>query len=370
MSRRLTEHSIDHVVVERGEVADTWRTERWSSLRLLTPNWQTRLPSYAYDGDDPDGFMTAGQIADLIARYATTIDAPVHTHTTVRSLRRHDDGYEVVTDQGTWIAPTVALAGGTCNQAKVPSFADAVPSSLTAITPMDYHGADDLPAGGVLVVGSAATAVQLADEIHRSGRPVTLAVGEHVRLPRTYRGCDILSWMECIGVLDERYDKVDDVVRARHVPSPQLIGSPDRRAVDLNALTDRGVRIVGRLAGIVGGRAQFAGSLANMCALADLKMHRLLNAIDAWAGTTGAERPEPTACPLTRCSNSTSRMARSARSCGPPGTGPTTRGSTSPSSTGRGKSATTAGSSPASAACTCSACPSHAAGARPSSTAP
>jgi putative flavoprotein involved in K+ transport len=297
MSRRLTERSIDHVVLERGEVANAWRTERWSSLRLLTPNWQTQLPSYAYEGDDPDGFMTAGQVADLIARYATTIDAPVQTRTTVRSLRRHDDGYEVVTDQGTWIAPTVALASGACSQPKVPSFAAAVPSSLTALTPMEYQGADDLPAGGVLVVGSAATAVQLADEIHRSGRSVTLAAGEHVRLPRTYRGCDILSWMERIGVLDERYDEVDDVVRARHVPSPQLVGSPERRAVDLNALTDRGVRIVGRLARIVDGRAQFAGSLPNVCALADLKMHRLLNAIDAWAGTTGAERPEPTRLP-------------------------------------------------------------------------
>jgi putative flavoprotein involved in K+ transport len=297
MSRRLTERSIDHVVLERGEVANAWRTERWSSLRLLTPNWQTRLPSYAYDGDDPDGFMTAGEVADLIARYSSTIDAPVHTHTAVRSLRRHDDGYEVVTDQGTWIAPTVALASGACNRPKVPPFACAVPPSLTTITAMQYQGADDLPAGGVLVVGSAATAVQLADEIHRSGRPVTLAVGEHVRLPRTYRGCDILSWMECVGVLDERYDEVDDVVRARHVPSPQLVGSPDRRAVDLNALTDRGVRIVGRLAGIVDGRAQFAGSLANVCALADLKMHRLLDAIDAWAGTAGAERPEPTRVP-------------------------------------------------------------------------
>ena len=191
-----------------------------------------------------------------------------------------------MTDQGTWAAPTVVLASGACNRPNVPAFADAVPSSITTLTAMDYHGADQLPDGGVLVVGAGATAVQLADEIHHSGRPVTLSAGEHVRLPRTYRGCDIFSWMESVGVLDERFDAVDDITRARHVPSPQLIGSPDRRAVDLNALTGIGVRIVGRLGRIADGRAQFAGSLANVCTLADLKMNRLLT-----PSTPGWEEP-------------------------------------------------------------------------------
>jgi putative flavoprotein involved in K+ transport len=297
MSRRLTERGVDHVVLERGEVANAWRTERWPSLRLLTPNWQTRLPSFAYDGSDPDGFMPAGGVADLIARYATAVDAPVRTQTTVSSVRPTDDGYDVETDQGTWTAPTVVIASGACNLANVPSMANTLPSSVGAITPMQYRGADQLPDGGVLVVGSAATGVQLADEIHRSGRPVTLSVGEHVRLPRTYRGCDIFSWMESAGVLDERFDAVDDIVRARHVPSAQLVGSPDGRVVDLNALTDTGVRLVGRLGGVADGRAQFSGSLANVCALADLKMNRLLNTLDKWAGSAGQERPAPTRVP-------------------------------------------------------------------------
>jgi putative flavoprotein involved in K+ transport len=297
MSRRLTVRGVDHVVLERGEVANAWRTERWPSLRLLTPNWQMKLPSFSYDGDDPDGFMSAGAVTDVISQYAKAIDAPVHTRTTVSSVRPTDDGYVVATDQGTWTAPTVVLASGACNVASVPPFADTVPSSVTAITPMHYRGADTLPEGGALVVGAGATAVQLAEEIHRTGRPVTLAVGEHVRLPRTYRGCDIFSWMESAGVLDERFDAVDDITRARHVSSPQLVGSSDGRAVDLNALTDVGVRLVGRLGQIAGGRAQFSGSLANVCALADLKMNRLLNTLDEWAGSAGPERPEPTRVP-------------------------------------------------------------------------
>ncbi len=297
MSCRLAELGIDHVVLERGEVANSWRTERWPSLRLLTPNWQTKLPSFPYDGADPDGFMSAGALAGLIRRYAGAIGAPVRTHTTVRAVGFHDDGYAVTTEQGTWTAPTVVVATGACNLPNVPPYADAVPASVSSITPMDYRGADDLPEGAALIVGAGATAVQLADEIHRSGRAVTLSVGEHVRLPRTYRGCDIFSWMESAGVLDERFDEVDDIVRARHVSSPQLLGSPDGRAVDLDALTDLGVRLVGRLAGIADGRARFSGSLANVCALADLKMHRLLNRLDEWAGSAGQERPERTRLP-------------------------------------------------------------------------
>src|SRR5215472_1337682 len=110
MSHCLTERSIDHLVLERGEVANAWRTERWPSLRLLTPNWQMRLPSFAYDGADPDGFMPAREVVDTIARYASVIDAPVHTQTTVRSVRPDGEGYAVVTDEGTWTAPTVVMA--------------------------------------------------------------------------------------------------------------------------------------------------------------------------------------------------------------------------------------------------------------------
>ena len=168
-----------------------------------------------------------------------------------------------------------------------------MPAGISSVTPAGYRSPGELPPGGVLVVGASASGVQLADELHRSGRPVTLAVGEHVRMPRTYRGRDILWWLDAAGVLDQRYDEVDDLVRARNVPSMQLVGTPGR-TVDLNALSSAGVRLAGRLAGIQDGVAQFSGSLPNVCALADLKLGRLLDTIDAWAGTAG-ERFAPTA---------------------------------------------------------------------------
>ncbi len=213
----------------------------------------------------------------------------MRTHTTVTSLRPNHDGYEVVTDDGTWSSPTVVLATGGFNLANIPAIADDVPGSLETVTPLHYRAPEQLPDGDVLVVGASATGIQIAEEVHASGRPVTLSVGEHVRLPRVYRGRDIMWWLDRTGVLDERWDEVDDLVRARNIPSPQLVGTPERRTLDLNALTDQGVRLVGRVAGIVDGKAQLSGSLRNLCNLADLKMDRLLGTIDEWVHENGLE---------------------------------------------------------------------------------
>ena len=283
MSKCLTDLSVDHVVLERGEVANSWKTERWESLRLLTPNWQSHLPGFAYSGDDPDAFMTMVELIDFIEDYAAVIEAPVHTETTVTSVSLADDGYEVVTDKGSWLCGTVVLANGACNVAHVPTCANDVPSHIDSLTSMDYRSPLQLAEGEVLVVGASATGLQLAEEIHLSGRPVTVSVGEHVRMPRMYRGRDVQWWMHASGRLDEDLGEVDDIVRARSVPSPQLVGTPERVTLDLNALTEIGVQLLGRLGNIRDGEAQFSGGLRNQCALADLKMARLLTLFDEWA---------------------------------------------------------------------------------------
>jgi putative flavoprotein involved in K+ transport len=197
-------------------------------------------------------------------------------------VKNVDGDYEITTDQGSWRAKTVVLATGACNIAVVPALSQLVPPGIAMLTPMQYRNPHQLANGGVLVVGASATGTQIAEEIQRSGRPVTLSVGEHVRVPRRYRGRDISWWMDACGLFDERYDEVDNLDRVRSLPSFQLAGSDDHRTIDLNSLTDIGVKLVGRLAGINDGKAQFSGSLANLCALADLKMNRLLDRIDAW----------------------------------------------------------------------------------------
>jgi putative flavoprotein involved in K+ transport len=294
------------VVLERGEVANSWRRERWDSLRLLTPNWQSRLPGYRYEGADPDGFMDVAELVEFLSRFAAVAAAPVRTHTMVTSVRKTDDGYHVATGNGDLRCRCLVLASGACNVANVPALRPAVPPSIVCVTPTEYRNPHQLPGGGVLVVGASATGVQLADEIHRSGRPVMLSVGEHVRLPRTYRGRDVLWWMDASGIWNQRYDEIDDIVRVRRLPSPQLVGTPQRSTLDLNALSAIGIELVGRLSAIRDGRALFSGGLRNQFALADLKMNRLLDTFDEWAGRNArdadvgpSERFEPTRVPAS-----------------------------------------------------------------------
>ncbi len=266
MSWHLARRGIDHAVLERGEVGNSWLTARWDSLRLLTPTWQSRLPGYAYGGPDPDGFMTMTETAAYLQRYAAESAAPVHTGTTVERVTRVDRGYEIVTDRGVWRCRALVLANGAFGIPHVPALAAGLPSGVIGLTTLDYKNPDQLDPEGVLVVGASASGVQIAREIRLTGRRTLLAVGDHVRMPRIYRGRDIQYWMDAIGAMDVRYDEMDDITRARRLPSPQLIGTPERATVDLNALQAMGVEVVGRLVALQAGRAHFSGSLANCCA--------------------------------------------------------------------------------------------------------
>jgi putative flavoprotein involved in K+ transport len=247
--------------------------------------------------------MTMTEVVDFIAGFAEATDAPVRTQTEVQSVKQTDAGYRVVTNAGEIECRSLVIASGACNAPVVPAVHQAVPASIESLTPFDYDNPSRLPEGGVLVVGASATGIQLAEEIARSGRQVTLSVGEHVRLPRTYRGRDVLWWMEAANIWNERYDEIEELDRARSLPSPQLIGTPERATLNLNVLSDLGVEIVGRFAAVRDGQALFSGGLRNQFSLADLKMNRLLGTFDEWAeaadvGDVGPpERFEPTRPP-------------------------------------------------------------------------
>jgi putative flavoprotein involved in K+ transport len=250
--------------------------------------------------------MTMGEVIDFISRFALVSAAPVRLRTAVTSVRPTDAGYHIATSHGDLRCRVVILASGACNLPSVPALRQAVPASTPCVTAFDYRNPNTLPDGGVLVVGASATGVQLAEEIHRSGRPVTLSVGEHVRLPRTYRGRDVLWWMDASGVWNQRYDEIDDLARVRRLPSPQLVGTPERTTLDLNGLSAIGVELVGRLAAVRDGRALFSGGLRNQFALADLKMDRLLDTFDEYVRTSARdaefpppERFEPTRVPAS-----------------------------------------------------------------------
>jgi putative flavoprotein involved in K+ transport len=297
MSRCLSDRGIDHVILERGRVAERWRSERWDSLRLLTPSWQSRLPGQRYSGSDPDGYMNMEEVVGYLESYARSLDTPVETDTTVQAVEPAAGGYRVTTDRGTWESRNVVIATGYCDVPHVPEMGSRLPSDIVQMVPSRYRNPDQLPEGGVLVVGASASGIQLADEIHASGRPVTLAVGRHTRMPRRYRGQDILWWLDAMGVFDESADDVFDIEVSRRQPSLQLVGRPDHATLDLPLLQGRGVRLAGRATGVDGSRVSFEDDLVTQTVAADARLARLLKRIDdhvADAGLAGeVGEPEP-----------------------------------------------------------------------------
>ncbi|WP_238364021.1 NAD(P)-binding domain-containing protein [Mesobacterium pallidum] len=294
MSHCLTERAIPHVVLERGDIARSWTADRWDSLRLLTPNWQSRLPGHRYTGPDPDGFMARAEVARYLESYAVAARAPIETGVRVTALSAEAGGFRVATDRGDWQAAQVVIATGACTRASVPAFAAALPPHIAQLTPISYKHPDQLAPGGVLVVGGSATGVQLAAEIARAGHAVILSTGEHIRVPRHYRGRDIQRWMEASGLNAATVDEVPDIDRLRRLPSLQLTGQARPQFTDLTALQEQGVEITGRLALVQDGVARFSGALANHCTLSDLKMTRLLAGFDTFAETAGiAGLPAP-----------------------------------------------------------------------------
>ena len=277
MSRCLTEYGIDHVVLERGRVGERWRSERWDSLRMLTPNWQSRLPLWHYEGEHPDDFMTMQEYIRHLERYAQSFEAPVQTGTTVRAGERLVGGrYRVSTNQGEWAATNVVIATGFCDRPRVPDIADAVPGDIFQLVPSNYRNPAQLPDGNVLVVGASATGLQIADELAEAGRTVTLAVGTHVRVPRRYRGKDILYWMDAMGAFAAPADPAEE----RKTPPPQLVGTPENRDLDVGLLQIKGVRLTGRAVAIRGHRVVFADDLKDKIEMADAQMKQLLAKID------------------------------------------------------------------------------------------
>ena len=285
MSRCLAEDQIDHVVLERGRVGERWRSERWDSLRLLTPNWQSRLPFFHYYGQHPDDFMTMPEFIRHLERYAESFEAPVQTGTTVQVVERLNDGrFRIATDQGDWSAYNVVVATGFCDTPRVPALSAAIPSDIVQIVPSDYRNASQVPQGGVLVVGGSATGLQIADELKEAGREVTLAVGTHVRVPRRYRGKDILYWMDAMGAFKAPADPDEE----RKSPPPQLVGTPENRDLDVGELQKKGVRLAGRAISATGDRVYFADDLEATVATADSQMKQLLAKIDGFIESSRA----------------------------------------------------------------------------------
>lgn len=292
MSCCLTAYGIDHVVLERGRVAERWRSERWDSLRLLTPNWMTRLPGFSYEKPDFDDFMPAGAVWRLLRDYSRQIAAPVRKGISVTGVGACGSGFLVSTDAGHWRVRCVVVATGACDVPAVPSWASALDPAIHQILPNQYRNPGLLPRGRVLVVGASATGVQLAAEIHRSGRPVLLAAGRHARVPRKYRGRDLMEWMDVSGILEEPRHRT--VGPARPQPSLQLTGS-GQDEIGLPTLASQGVKLLGRAIGGAGHSIGFDDTLGAECNASEGRRRALLSRIDAHIAAARLSAPPDSA---------------------------------------------------------------------------
>jgi putative flavoprotein involved in K+ transport len=304
VSHLLGRAGRDHVVIDRGRVAESWRTQRWDSLRLLTPRWMTRLPGWRYTGPGQEGFMPVAELVTHLERYAASSAAPLELGREVRRVSPDGDGYRVDTGEVSWRARHVVVATGPTGRAHVPAAVHGLSPDVQVLTSAAYRNPDQLPAGGVLVVGAAASGAQIADELARAGRRVVLAVGRHTRMPRRYRGMDVHWWLDQTGRLARTIDTVADPAAARREPSFQLSGREPRDPrgvdVDLTTLQDVGVEVTGRLQAIDGHRVTFADDLAGTVRSVDAHVNRFLDVVDAYVEDHGltaevlpADRPAP-----------------------------------------------------------------------------
>ena len=283
MSYHLGQRGREHVILERRRLAERWRTERWDSLRFQLPNRWLELPGKAYAGTDPEGFVHHSDFLRFIVDYATEIAAPVRTGVEVTSLSRGEDsGYSLETADGQIKARHVVIATGPFQRPTIPDYSRAVPASVYQIDATCYRNPERLPPGAVLVVGSGNSGCQIADELLRSGRRVFLAIGRHSRVPRRYRGQDIIWWYENLG----RFDVTIDTFPGRRYPPSIIITGVDG-GYDLNPryLGGAGTTLLGRVRGIVDGALALADDAAELLAAADKSYAGFIDAADALAAT-------------------------------------------------------------------------------------
>jgi putative flavoprotein involved in K+ transport len=292
LSYYLTAQSRAHLILEQGLIAESWRSKRWDSLRLIAPNWSLRLPGFTYAGDDPDGFMGKDEVVAQLEAYARSFGAPVREGVRVTAIERDPatTGFLVRTQGDSYRASQVVLATGALQQPRVPVCAAQLPASVTQVLAPAYRNPQHLPSGAVLVVGSGETGCQIAEELVRAGRSVFLAGGRSWWAPRRYRGRDIAAWARLLGWFERAVDELPPGVRTGQ-SNPQLTGSDGGHDISGRTLARQGVRLLGRLQDVCAGRAVFAADLAANLAWGDEQARSWLQAIDDLIAQQGLEAP-------------------------------------------------------------------------------
>jgi putative flavoprotein involved in K+ transport len=300
MSYCLKQRGVDHLVLERNCVAHDWRTRRWDSFCLVTPNWQCQLPGFPYAADNPHGFMGRDEIVGYIEAYAASFGPPILEGVTVESLRHHPDGgFALTTSAGEMNPPQVIIATGGYHVPRIPRLAEALPPGIEQLHSSQYRNAESLPDGDVLVVGTGQSGCQVAEDLHLAGRRVHLCIGGATRTARFYRGRDVVAWLDDLGYYDMpvHEHKLGEGVRAK--ANQYVTGRGGGRDIDLRRFASEGMCLYGRLTGAGDGVITFAQDLIGNLDRADAASEAIKDTIDAHIAEQGIDAPtEPRYVPV------------------------------------------------------------------------
>lgn len=280
----LKEKGVDHIIFEKNRIAHSWRSKRWDSFCLVTPNWQCQLPGFFYPGSDPQGFMKKDEIVQYIEAYAASFDPPVKEGVTVSSLRKSDTqgNFEVTTSMGEFTADQVVVATGGYHVPKIPKIAERLPEYIVQLHSSEYRNPESLPDKGVLVVGTGQSGCQIAEDLHLAGKQVHLCVGSAPRSPRRYRGKDVVDWLDQMGYYDLSIDEHPQKEKVRTRTNHYVTGRDGGREIDLRQFALEGMKLHGRLKEISGSKLEFWSDLKQNLDQADAVAESIKKTIDGF----------------------------------------------------------------------------------------
>lgn len=287
----LKQRKIDHLILEKHRIAHAWRSERWDTFCLVTPNHQCRLPGHPYDGDDPEGFMVKDEIVDYLERYARKFDPPVREGVTVTSVRKQDGYFRVTTDHGDWIADDVIVAIGSFHTPFVPKGAELIPPHIRQIHSVDYKRPSQIPEGGTLIVGAGQSGVQIMEDLHLEGGKVHLCVGNAPRSPRKYRGKDAVTWLEEMGYYKTTFAEHPDQAKALSSTNHYLTGRDGGHEIDLRRFALEGVKLYGFVEKIDAEGFSLRQDVAEKLDAADRSYNGICQRIDDYIAEAGIDAP-------------------------------------------------------------------------------
>jgi len=291
VSYYLKQKGIVHTVLERGDIGESWKTQRWDSFALNTPNSVSTLPGDESSLDNPEAFMSRDEFVDYLQGYARKSGLPVQTGIAVTRISRNgEDAYQVETTTGSITANNIVIASGSQNQPRVPTACSEIPASVLQLHSSNYKRPDALPEGAVLIIGSGQSGVQIAEDLLEAGRKVYLATSKVGRVCRAHRGKDLFNWAVEVGFYDQTMNDLEDP-RMAYMAQPQISGTDGGHTVSLQSLEKMGATLLGRLQGCEGGKFQFADNLAENIVFADQISAKFKGMVEGYIAKQGIDAP-------------------------------------------------------------------------------